>query len=335
MAEESSGGGGNDFGFFITFFVGLFILWMLAGGGEEGGLLGDRSTTTETARVSTERGQQYVSVPQQDPEPPTRREVERDLREAHNELEDLEEEVRTAKIWGVHSPFEGQVRLSRSQARSENPDTEYLTIDVVRGDGAPVDISGWLIESYVTERGETIPFGTRVPRVGRVNTTEPILLYPGERAYITTGESPIGVSFRENMCTGYLSQFQDFYPSLSRSCPRPIDEMERFGSIDLDNDNCYDYVERLPSCRIVLDEAEDEDISRSCKNFVVRELTYTGCVENHRYDIDFDRGVWRIYLGLDVDDDEDEDEPDDLWRSEREIIKLMDRSGKTVDVLEY
>ena len=66
-------------------------------------------------------------------------------------------------------------------------------------------------------------------------------------------------------------------------------------------------------------------ITNECELFVEEDLTYNGCVENHQYDSDFYRNSWRIYL----------ESSKLLWREEREIIKLLDQHGRTVDVIEY
>ena len=191
-------------------------------------------------------------------------------------------------------------------------------------------------------KGATIPFGARIYKRGRVNQDEAIVLEPRERAYVLTDESPLGISFHETKCTGYLAEFQDFIPSLTRNCPRPLDELELFGSVDFDNDACYEFVEDVRTCEMpdedevdefrFVEKSEDEDeedeiveLSRGCKRFIRDNLDYSGCVNNHQFDPFFDQGEWYIYL----------EREDHLWRSEREIIRLIDREGRTVDVLEY
>lgn len=341
MAEESSGGSG--IGFFIAFFVGIFFLWLVGNTGD--GLVGRATSTATSARPTSSESisrpsalsQRGTSVERSFTHSPQRssfltqsrsnRSIESELSSAYRQVDELREDIREAKIWGVRSPYEDKVTLSRGSVTTDDVDQEYVRIRAHSGNDEAINISGWLLESYVTEEGGTIPFGTRLAYQGRVNDTKTILLEPDETAIITTGESPIGTSFHENMCTGYFNQFQDFSPGLSQSCPNPIDEMERFASIDLDNDNCYEYVERLPSCRLVLDEAVTADpaLSNGCRNFIVNDLTYAGCVANHQYDPFFYRGMWHIYLNRE----------DELWRREREIIKLVDRGGRTVDVIEY
>lgn len=157
--------------------------------------------------------------------------------------------------------------------------------------------------------------------------SEDIYLAPNENAYLITGESPIDASFHENLCTGYLNDEETFYPSLYERCPSPKQELDRFGKIKLDNDECYDFIERIPSCQMPSDEQIDgADIGGICLRFVEDTFNYNDCVSLHREDPYFERdGTWRIYL----------DERNELWRPKREIIRLLDANDRVIDVIEY
>jgi hypothetical protein len=103
--------------------------------------------------------------------------------------------------------------------------------------------------------------------------------------------------------------------------------MERYGNIKLDNDECYAFVQQIGSCNVPTDEQIDKaDIGGACLRFALNTLNYNDCVSLHRYDPYFEReGYWHIYL----------DERNELWRREREIIRLMDADDRVIDVLEY
>lgn len=327
------GGDNSGLGAIIAFFIAIIILAIITTGpeGERKPLFsfGDsQSTSTEERGTNTSvHGSQQPRYEQATPQRTlSNREVEERLARTYRELDDLEEDMRTLTIWGERSIYEDQVSLRRGNVRTEEVDREYLIIEASRRNERAIDITNWRVESYVTDRARWIEPGVRTYRRGRVNTGGPIWLEPGERAYIISGESPIGISFHENRCTGYLREHQDFYPPLSRSCPRIMDELEEYGRIPLDDDSCYEFVERVGRCEIPNGNVvEDADLSRACELFLIDELSYNECVDRYRYTPFFDEGEWYIYLKRDKD----------LWREEREIIRLLDRRRKTVDVIEY
>ncbi len=317
---------------FIAFFIGIVVLAIITTGpeGERKPLFsfdaGDREETappTEPRSASISADQRPARETTQRVDP---REAERALDRAYNELRELEEEARTLKIWGTRSPYEDRVTLRRGNVRTEDVEREYLILQASSQNERPIDITNWTVESTVTERVRWIEPGVRTYRRGRVNEGTSIWLEPGERAYLISGESPVGISFHENQCTGYLREHQDFFPRLARSCPSPTDELEKFGAVDLDNDACYEFIERVGRCEIPDEDlVEDANLSNACEAFIVDYLSYNACVDHHRFEPFFDEGEWYIYLKRE----------EDLWREEREIIRLRDAQKRTVDVVEY
>ena len=157
---------------------------------------------------------------------------------------------------------------------------------------------------------------------GSTNTNEPIFLEPGGKAIITTGQSPIGYSFRVNKCTGYLEQFQDFNPRLPQDCLYPRDEDVPSGPSGLD-DKCLDYIDRLPRCGIV--KSIPAYLSSQCQEYISAKINYKSCVDTHRNDTDFYKNEWRIFLGR----------SDELWKEKRETIQLLDKSGGLINAVSY
>jgi hypothetical protein len=190
----------------------------------------------------------------------------------------------------------------------------------------PINISGWHVQSYVSGEGVTVPKGDAGLEVWTKPIKKDILLNPGDEAYLITGNSPINGSFRENMCTGYLSHERRFTPSLTNNCPSPHDEMERYAHIELDNDSCYAFVDNIYRCEDPGDKVvKDAELNTACDTFITKNLSYAGCVQNHAHDpLFYATGTWRIYF----------ERNKDLWRSEREIIRLIDRENRVVDVIE-
>lgn len=342
MSDAHGEGGGSGKTIFLII-ISIVVVWALAhGSGTQQGLFGNNDTAATssgnsffsitplfktdtqdsgsyTSREPDTTAQEYISDAQ------TRSQIESHISDAGGEVQKLKEDMRVAKIWGVISPYRDMVTFSSGNAWSDDPKTEYLLLSVHSDTIEPIDVTDWRIESLVTGNTARISFGTRLPRSGRVNTTDRIRVDANETAYILTGESPLGVSFFENKCTGYFAQYQRFSPPLTEQCPYPLDELKNFSTIDLDNDDCYTVVQSLPACRVTNEDATSPTVSRGCKEFIANDLTYSGCVANHRTEPFFYTGPWRIYL----------EEDNELWRTEREIIRVRDGQNRTVAVLEY
>lgn len=229
--------------------------------------------------------------------------------------------------FGTPSPYRGVVSLSHyvSSAGATNPAQESIQLYVSQSAGTPVDITGWTLESEATGNAMVIPQGTETPTSGIVNSVQDLVLAPGEKAMIMSGRSPIGASFRENKCIGYFSQFQKFSPALPQNCPSPSTELSSFygDSYYVRDATCIDYVQTLSRCQAVL--SPPVTVSGSCQSFLIKYLNYNGCVQTHRSDTDFLGNTWRVYLGR----------TSSMWRTQHEVVKLLDKSGKTVDAFSY
>ena len=228
--------------------------------------------------------------------------------------------------FGTLSPYRNIVRMNHyvSSAGSVEPKKEYVEISVAQNMGIHVDLSGWKLVSEASGNTTFIPKGTEVPTSGIVNAAENIILPPGKRAIIVSGQSPIGASFRENKCIGYFSTFQSFYPTLPQNCPVPSDELASFyGPNYIRDASCIDYVKNLSRCQVML--SPPAGLSGSCQTFLIKYFNYNGCVDAHRNDADFLGDTWRIYLGRSTA----------MWRTNHEIVRLLDMNGKTVDAFSY
>jgi hypothetical protein len=212
-----------------------------------------------------------------------------------------------------------------SSASSSNPSSEYVRIYVAQNAGGPIDITKWSLESGATYNGAVIPRGTITPASGVINPTEDILLYPGDSAYIISGRSPIGGSFRINKCIGYLANFQPFTPSLSNNCPSASAELSAsYGTPYIHDPSCIDYANTLSRCQTAVPPAS-ANLSLTCQSFLENHLNYNGCLTSHQNDPDFAGTTWYIYLGATTH----------LWRQKHEVVELLDPQGRTVDAFNY
>jgi hypothetical protein len=289
----TTGGGSNDLAFFIGIFLVIFAIWVGSGGPSrplsfEGPFLQAPGTGSSTPRSTNS----FTSFG-------------------------------NANLPGEPSTLRGTVSLSRdiTGPMNDDPKREYVIVQLSGLSQSAVSLSGWKLVSVESDTTVTIPDGTEVAVSGRVNERQPITLKPGEEAILVTGRSPIGVSFKENICTGYLEQHQDFAPSLQMTCPTPTQEYTRF--MDDGDDACLSFVRTIPYCTALTNTPNN--VSGSCEEFLEEALTYNGCVAAHKSDPEFSGRSWRLFLN----------QSDDLWKRSHETILLVDSSGKTVDALSY
>lgn len=335
-----------DVFFVIAVFVFIFIAWTATGGPERPiSWAGPFITPVKTVGDEQEGYGSFINfgsvldvgAPSYNDNGTTEKSYQssqstsRELWSLGSTLAKLQRDARQTKLYGDPSPYSGKVTIQHgtSGLRGDTVDTEYVTIALSSG-SEPVTISGWRIVSVRTNAYGYIPEGTAIMKSGRVNETAPITLQPGERAIIASGRSPVGVSFRENACSGYLASYQNFVPSLSSSCPRALDDYERFYKGNEKSEfTCKDLVESISRCEI---PDTPSNLPSACYAFVDTYLNYNGCVATHANDRNFWGKTWRIYLGH---YEKNKNEPQDLWEGENDTLKLLDAEGKTVDVYTY
>jgi hypothetical protein len=222
---------------------------------------------------------------------------------------------------GPVSPSADRVRIASGAGGPSGSDAKSEYIVLRATDEGTVDVTGWRIVSEKSGASVTIPQAERVARSGALVN---VVLNEGDEVIVTTGGSPSGTSFRENKCTGYLGSDR-YVPSLStRSCPAPLDELGDFFPTHAEAyDACREVVRSFARCETPRDVPSEA--SRECENFIDTRLNYNGCVLGHKNDADFLGHTWRVFLGRKAE----------LWRSDNELLKLLDREGRAVDVYSY
>ena len=232
------------------------------------------------------------------------------------------------------------------------PYEEYVTINNIGA--TPVDITNWQLKNGKDRRAydfggalryfpadiAIIPQATLFVSPGSLNIFQNVVLQPSEMAVVTTGkmgsQSPFRiVSFKENICSGYLEDLPEytFTPPLSRNCPRPADEP---GVNALDT-TCRKFVERMTSCRtpefntrnsdgdICFNCVDGEPLSSACVIFIKNHFNYNSCIATHSNNPNFSGQTWRIFLGMSWE----------MWAERYETISLFDQLGRLVDELNY
>lgn len=271
--------------------------------------LGGGETDAGLPRISFTGFITRNDTPREEEERPTRRE---------------EEEGREYVALIPDSPYSDLVRVSASGARRSAVADESIVLTLSRSAKEPLALTGWTFESGVTGNTAQIGSGTEVPRSGTITGIEPIVLAPGDKAIVSSGRSPIGSSFRVNLCTGYLEQYQDFSPALPKSCPRPLDEYDRYFEGNFSrSEACEAFVKKIPSCSLVSQIPPEH--SGECGNFVISTLSYNSCVSRHERDTGFKKPEWRVFLGR----------SSEFWKNDREVVRIRDAAGRLVAEVAY
>ena len=222
---------------------------------------------------------------------------------------------------GASSLAKATLFLSAGGALESDSKNEYVEISAPADNERPVNITGWRLKNkngLEVKIGQGAKFIFASPNIGS-QPQEDILLNPGDRAYVVTGRSPVGTSFRASLCTGYFAQFNDFEPSLPRNCPAPKEEnLPRNLS-----DNCLDFIDNLPRCETP--SPIPFDLPESCQAYLNEKINYKTCSELHKNDPDYYGDEWRIYLQRD----------EELWKQSRETITLLNNNGQVIDSISY
>ncbi len=239
----------------------------------------------------------------------------------------FEQEIQALMDAKNASPYKGRVYFSNTWQGTSvtDADSEFVTIESAPGNSEKINVTGWALKSAVTNTQARIGTGASFFYSGRENGTEAILLAPGELAVIVTGRSPSGSSFRVNRCSGYLGQFQNYTPQLSKNCPLPFDEVGFAKPGTALNDACLDYIKNLDQCSAPVATPPPSNLPSSCVSFIADTFNYNSCVDHHRSDSDFWSNEWRIYLARNAP----------LWKQQRETIELLDEEGRVVDLYSF
>lgn len=226
------------------------------------------------------------------------------------------------------SPYKGLVILDTFEDGTSytEPADEYVTIRASVDATEAVNVTGWSLESLVSKTRIFLPYGTVLYSDINQNPVTDVYIAPGEFIYVVSGFSPIKTSFHTNTCSGYLNNGNAIIPDLPNVCPEPrtylpatIENVRNYG------EQCIEYVHSLAPCETPYTPAMTELIP-ACRAFIEKTFNYTSCVastypkETFSF---FNRGGWYLYLNSRAE----------LWRSNYEVIRLLDEQGRVVDVM--
>jgi len=297
----------------VIIIILLFIL-----GGFLYGPAQKKQNTNSTSKSSSSIG-----------EKPNNKDVSENIQKTREEIQKIEKEVKKKEEESKRSPYYKKVSMSGvSGVNNPDPNKEYITLYTNIPKGEKIKITGWYLKSETTGNWMSIGKASLLP-FPFTKTESDVVLQAGDRVTVTKGFSPIGISFRTNICTGYFEENREFSPSLYQQCPRPTDENLPKFSTDLDrNDECLDLIERIPVCTTKdssFTRTLPDTVTQSCKTYITTQINYNSCVSKHLGDTDFPGNEYRIYLNR----------FGPLWRAKREIIHLYDQDDLVVSTISY
>lgn len=247
-----------------------------------------------------------------------------DIKRLEEQTAELKESVTKLEEETSRSPYFGLVEIASVRgAGSSDPSDEYLTVQTTRKATSPLNISGWKIQSRKTFQEVAVPQAVTLFQQNTALKPEGVILAPNGYTIISSGHSPINYSFEVNKCSGYISQFTSFYPSLRTYCPYPSKEPNNIPD-NIANERCLDLIKSFPACKRLVDPLPPEYTSE-CRQFFETRINYEGCLTYHRNDADFFTGEWRLYAGRATS----------AWRPRKESLVLLDNNGKVVDTYAY
>lgn len=248
--------------------------------------------------------------------------IQSQIQGAERNVQILEQELERIQKTGETSPLRGQIYIAQVTLSGSASENEYVVLRTPPTNKERIKITGMKLTSSKSGQTATVGEGSYLPFSGYGNFTEPIFLEPGEVAYVITGRSPIGTSFRINKCSGYMQQFQKYIPSLPGNCPHPINEPLPPNPFT-DDERCEEYISRIPVCQVVMNPTST--LPEYCQRHIQNEISYNKCIGFHKAEPDFYGGEWRVYLDL----------GGKLWKTRKENIRLVDQDGQTIHSYTY
>lgn len=210
-------------------------------------------------------------------------------------------------------------KVSLSNVRTKSPPFS-ITLRTSISSNESIDITGWTIKSN-SERLE-IRQGVDKYHPSLHYSLSNITLKRSDKVLIRQGKSLFGnnVSFRPNICFGYLKPFYNFEISVPSSCPdRPT-----LGMVGYLRPTCQEFIldeVRTSSCTI--SDMTSIQGDSECLSFIDNIYNYDACYDLHSKESDFDKKEWHVYIDR------------SFGNYLHDTIKLLDEDGRLVDSYIY
>lgn len=225
------------------------------------------------------------------------------------------------------SPFYQQVKINGANVRSSDYKNE--TVEIYNRANYSINVTGWTIGSEKKNDRYGLTPSYQIPAYASLDFVANLDLNSGDRITLFTKASPLGYSrttkapygYKLNKCAGYLNQKYQFQPALANQCPAIELTIEEENTLSND---CQNLIKKLTNCRLPTTQ-ETNSSTPSCQEFLRQRVKYDSCVDYHRFDTDFYKNQWQLYLGM----------VSEAWRNSNDAIILRDASGLVVDRYEY
>jgi hypothetical protein len=216
--------------------------------------------------------------------------------------------------------YNGWVKIIGIQGVKEMyPEKEYITISVIQENASMIDVTNWYL---INKKGVKAKLGTvsSLPLFGKVNPTSEFKINGGDILVVSTGRSPIGVSFRLNTCSSYLEQFQDFIPPIPEGCPQ-IKQTSDYRNLGID---CQRFMETIPVCQTNTGPFPS-NVTATCKAYINAHKSHNGCVTDKMNEGRFYKKEWRVFLGAKTE----------IWDNKSDVISLYDEKDRLIHSIKY
>lgn len=208
------------------------------------------------------------------------------------------------------SPYFHQVRFNSVSTSKVSLAAKFS------GPGA-IDVTDWLIKA---NRGSQV-VGTAI------NIYYPVGDNPEGDVYLSSsnvlnmyiGTNSVGPNLRLNKCIGYLKGSFQYNPSLPGGCPAPYSSKSDLSSF---TGQCQNYITSLGSCQVPKSNVLLPQNDYACLAFI-QNISYRSCFNTHAGDSNFLSNEWRMWVSGKFLD------------SKHDVVKLLDRNGKLVDLYSY
>lgn len=315
----------------IVFVIALIIFWFVTGGWAAAARTARSLANPLELIFGTSTSGSFINLPWQPGEMTRGPDIsdyagEADARNMASGDSDQYSGTQTDSTQGSvnSSPYSGKVFISEHTATESGVSKEFIQLTASDSNTAPIPLTNWVLQSAVSGVRVGIPLAAPLFVLGAVNSVQPIYLEPGASVFITTAISPVGASFRENICSGYLNELQKFTPELSNECPAPSESLPMTAeNLRIYGSSCFDYLNTLNQCHFPT--TLPGDLSSACRSYISNTTSYNGCTNTYRNRTSFNLPAFRTYLGLSTE----------LWANSHDVIHLLDEQGRTVDVLTY
>lgn len=215
------------------------------------------------------------------------------------------------------SPYQGKVSLSSVRTKS-SPFSMTLRTRISAGES--IDITGWTVSGNAG--GFEIRQGIEKYHSVLSTSLSNIVLKQSDKVLITEGKSPFGknVSFRPNLCFGYLQPFYSFIYSVQKSCPDRV----TLGEVSYLSPICQEFIlnnVKTSSCSISDQTVIQGDVE--CLSFIENRYNYDACYNLHSKELGFDENEWHVYIER------------SFGHPLHDTIELLDENGLLVDSYIY